>query len=55
MDRYIPYPVTVATLADHIEMDHERELAPGTTGLLEMHRAMHRQRDDWDHTHRRAR
>lgn len=39
-------------LADHIEMVHERELAPGTTGLREMHRQMHRNADHWDHTHR---
>lgn len=38
-------------LAEHIEGVHERELAPGTRGILLMHRKMHRQRKDWGHTH----
>lgn len=37
--------------ADHIEFTHERELAPGTTGIVRMHEHMHEIRCDWDHTH----
>jgi len=40
-------------LADHIEMMHERELAPGTTeaDLFLMHWAMHPEHmDDHDHS-----
>lgn len=41
--------------ADHIEIMHERELAPGTTRLREMHWAMHQNGfDDHDHTWERA-
>lgn len=41
--------------ADHIEMVHERELAPGTTDLVAMHEKMHADRDDWGHSHRPGR
>lgn len=40
-------------LADHIEVDHEREM-PGYWSFEELekaHNAMHRMRDDWDHRH----
>lgn len=37
--------------AEHIELDHERELAPGTEGIRAMHARMHRERSDWGHTH----
>lgn len=39
------------TLADHIEMEHERELAPGTTQLRSIHAQMHHNSDAWTHTH----
>lgn len=43
-------------LADHIEMDHERELTPGTTftQIRAMHTAMHSHDsygDQYGHTH----
>lgn len=40
-------------LADHIELDHERELTPADTpkSIRTMHKQMHENRDDWDHTH----
>lgn len=42
-------------LADHIEFDHEREIAPGDHGDLAVtHSNMHVQSDHWDHTHDEA-
>src|SRR4051812_43147428 len=49
--KFIPLPRSTMDLADHIEMDHERELAPGTTNLQAMHNEMHASRDDWNHAH----
>lgn len=42
-------------LVDHIEMDHEREVAPGAdeVAIARMHVDMHANRDDWDHIHTR--
>lgn len=53
----------LAGMADHIEMEHERELtntveAPiGWTlqRLTEMHAEMHRHREDWGHSHKSSR
>lgn len=53
MTYYLPMPTGWIDLADHIEIEHERELAPGATGLAFMHREMHRTRHDWPHTHRK--
>lgn len=36
--------------ADHIEMVHERELAPGAD-VMAIHLDMHARRDDWGHDH----
>lgn len=39
-------------IADHIEVDHERELAGVAPGaLVEVHQAMHDQGDHWGHSH----
>jgi len=36
--------------ADHIEIEHERELSTGTLPELQrLHAQMHRDRDDWNH------
>lgn len=42
---------TKEALADHIEFDHERELAGPLTvkDLTAMHRRMHAQGDHWNH------
>lgn len=45
-------PQALLDEVDHIELVHERELAPGTTGIAAMHRQMHAARDDWGHSHR---
>ena len=44
------------TLVDHCEMDHEFEVAPGTTfeQLRAMHADRHRMGDHWNHTHWRG-
>ena len=50
---YIQVDDEIWVIVDHIEMTHEREM-PGywTFEQLERaHRAMHRMRNDWDHSH----
>jgi hypothetical protein len=37
-------------VADHVEIDHERELAPGADPAA-VHAEMHLDRTDWDHAH----
>lgn len=42
-------------LVDHIEVAHEREVAPGTSAVevARMHVDMHRNSNHWDHRHDR--
>lgn len=40
-------------ISDHIEMDHERELAPGDwVNANRTHKEMHANRSDWGHNHK---
>ncbi len=41
---------TCLDLADHVEIDHEREIPPGPVNLSETHALMHDSRP-WDHVH----
>ena len=54
---WLETPTGKFQMADHIEIEHERELgvkAWTAYELVEMHREMHRDRDDWPHTHRKS-
>jgi hypothetical protein len=46
-----PWPDTLRELADHIELDHEKELTPGTMMLRTVHRDLHALHDHWNHSH----
>lgn len=52
--RKLPMPTTTSKLADHVLIDHEKEVV-GVNGreLKAIHVSLHKTADHWDHTHGR--
>lgn len=48
----IPTPTTASKLADHILLDHEKEVVRANGRELKaIHTNLHKTADHWDHTH----